>query len=185
MAPSRKQAWGIAGAGALLLIAVFILLPGRPPPPPSPEARPTSAPVPPPSAPTPAARTSRPPPQAPSATAEHDGHPHDATEVPLKPEDEVPELESSNPLPQENDPIEPEKPQTARWRLGKTERITALLDRDVRRLERERDEAGARGDTGERQRLDILIRREQTRLTRLREEIAELAAQAENEPPEP
>jgi hypothetical protein len=129
---------------------------------------------------------SRPPPQGPSATAEHDGHSHDdATAVPLKPEDEVPELESSNPLPQENDPIEPEKPQTARWRLGKTERITELLDRDVRRLERERDEAGARGDTGERQRLDILIRREQTRLTRLREEIAELAAQAASEPPEP
>ncbi|WP_245767845.1 hypothetical protein [Stigmatella erecta] len=163
---------------------MFILLPGSPPPPP--DAVPPAAPAPPPPA-APAARASPPPAKAPTAppvTAEHASHPH-ATVVPLGPEDEVPELESSNPLPQENDPIEPEKPQTARWRLGKTERITALLERDVRRLEHERDEAGARGDAGERQRLDILIRREQARLTGLREEIEKLAAQAASEPPEP
>ncbi|SEM46875.1 hypothetical protein SAMN05444354_11768 [Stigmatella aurantiaca] len=189
MASLRKQARLVAGAlaGTTLLLASGFILFSRPPPrPPPPDAGPSAAPAPPPPA-APAARTARPPPQAPAApsvTAEHDSHPH-ATVVPLGPEDEVPELESSHPLPQENDPIEPERPQTARWRLGKTERITELLERDVQRLERERDEARARGDAGERQRLDILIRREQARLTSLREEISKLAAQAASEPPEP
>ncbi|HYH99941.1 MAG TPA: hypothetical protein VD972_28565, partial [Hyalangium sp.] len=100
-------------------------------------------------------------------------------------EDEVPEPEVANPPPQENDPIQPEKPQTARWRLEKTERINALLARDVERLAQERDAAEARGDGAERQRLDILIQRQRDRLQKLREEIQQLAQQAEHEPPEP
>jgi hypothetical protein len=107
-----------------------------------------------------------------------------ATVVPFGPGDEVPEPESPNPLPQVNDPIVPEKPQTARWRLGKTERITALLEKDVERLERERDAAGVRGDTAERQRLDTLIQRHRERMKMLREEIQQLSLEAEREPPE-
>jgi hypothetical protein len=96
----------------------------------------------------------------------------------------VPEPESSNPLPQVNDPIEPEKPQTLRWRLGKTERITTLLTRDVARLEQQRAAAEASGNEQERQRLDTLLRRNQERLRKLREEIIKLADEANREPPE-
>ena len=92
--------------------------------------------------------------------------------------------ESPNPLPQVNDPILPEKPQTAEWRLEKTERITTLLARDVERLEREKEEATARGDEAERQRLDILIQRHRNRLQRLREQIQTLSGEAGQEPPE-
>jgi hypothetical protein len=94
----------------------------------------------------------------------------------------VPEPESPNPLPQVNDPIEPEKPQTARWRLGKTERITSLLAKDVERLEQERDAAGARGDDAERKRLDTVIQRHRDRMQKLKEEIQQLSLEAEREP---
>jgi hypothetical protein len=107
-----------------------------------------------------------------------------ATEVPIGPGDVVPAPESPNPLPQVNDPIEPEKPQTARWRLGKTERITTLLTRDVARLEQERAAAEASGNEPERQRLDTLIRRHQDRLRKLREELSKLSGEAQREPPE-
>jgi hypothetical protein len=83
-----------------------------------------------------------------------------------------------------NDPIEPEKPQTARWKLGKTERITSLLEKDVARLEQERDAAGTRGDVAERQRLDILIQRHKERVQKLKEELQQLSVEAEREPPE-
>jgi hypothetical protein len=120
-----------------------------------------------------------PTPEAPTPEA-----PPSATEVPIGPGDEVPEPESSNPLPQENDPIEPEKPQTVRWRLGKTERITTLLTRDVARLEHERAVAEASGNEQERQRLDTLIRRHEERLSKLREELIKLSDEAQREPPE-
>jgi hypothetical protein len=82
-----------------------------------------------------------------------------------------------------NDPILPEKPQTPEWRLEKTERITALLARDVERLEREREEAAARGDEAERQRLDVLIQRHRNRLRRLQAEIEALSGEVGQEPP--
>lgn len=119
----------------------------------------------------------------PAATAPE--APEHATVVPIGPGDEVPLPESPNPLPQVNDPILPEKPQTARWRLGKTERITELLARDVERLAQERDAAKARGDEAESQRLDTMIQRHRARLSTLREEIQQLSREAANEPPEP
>ena len=105
--------------------------------------------------------------------------------VPVGPGDEVPLPESPNPLPQVNDPIVPEKPQSARWKLGKTERISELLTRDVERLEKERDAAKARGDEAERLRLDTVIQRNRERMKTLREEIQKLSSQAEHEPPKP
>jgi hypothetical protein len=144
----------------------------------SPEAPEARVPVAPPRAPVrpsaPGHTVQAPAPQAPA----------DATVVPIGPGDEVPEPESPNPLPQVNDPIEPEKPQTARWRLEKTERITSLLTRDVARLEQERDAAAASGNEQERQRLDTVIRRHQARLLKLREEITRLTGEAQREPPE-
>ena len=41
--------------------------------------------------------------------------PPNATVVPVRPGDVVPEPEVANPPPQDNDPLVPEKPQTARW----------------------------------------------------------------------
>jgi hypothetical protein len=103
--------------------------------------------------------------------------------VPVRPGDEVPSPESSNPLPQVNDPILPEKPQTPEWRLEKTKHISTLLARDVERLEREREEAAARGDEAERERLDILIQRHRNRLRKLQVEIQVLSEEAGQEPP--
>jgi hypothetical protein len=69
-----------------------------------------------------------------------------ATVVPIQPGDVVPAPVVEDAPPQQNDPIEPEKPQTAAWRHGKMVRITQLLGRDVDRLEQERKSAQARGD---------------------------------------
>jgi len=124
------------------------------------------------------------PPSAPTVQAPAPEAPPNATVVPIRPGDEVPEPESPNPLPQVNDPIVPEKPQTARWRLEKTERITALLTRDMARLEQERDAAAASGNAQERQRLEIILRRQQDRLLKLREEMTRLSGEAQLEPPE-
>ncbi|MDY7230130.1 hypothetical protein [Hyalangium rubrum] len=180
----------IAGAvvlmGAVLGVALWpapALPPDAPEPvapvaPPTPGATPTvrtPAPAPrvpaPPSVPTPAAPTAAVPP------------PPNATVVPIRPGDVVPEPESAHPLPQVNDAIEPEQPQTAQWKLEKTKRITLLLSRDVERLTRERDAAAQKGDERERQRLDTLIRRHQDRLRLLKDEAAKHSAAADLEPP--
>jgi hypothetical protein len=106
------------------------------------------------------------------------------TVVPVGPGDEVPAPDVEGP-PQENDPIEPEKPQTAAWKHSKVVRIAEVLERDVARLGRERDHAKARGNEAEVKRLDVVIARHQSRLGKLREEAAVLAEAARNEPPEP
>ncbi len=131
---------------------------------------------------TPGASTSNPTSSPPTPVPDAPGQ---ATVVPVGPGDEVPSPESPNPLPQVNEPIPAEKPQTARWKLAKTKRISELLARDVKRLEQDRDAAGARGDEAERQRLDTLIQRHQGQLRTLHEELQQLSRQAENEPPEP
>ncbi|MFP2932402.1 hypothetical protein ACLESO_46090 [Pyxidicoccus sp. 3LG] len=97
-----------------------------------------------------------------------------ATVVALGPGDVAPEPEVDNPPPQENDAIEPELPQTPQWRLEKTTHITALLGRDVERLERERENAEARGDDVRSEQLQMLLRRHRARLHELREELREL-----------
>jgi hypothetical protein len=107
------------------------------------------------------------------------------TVVPVGPGDEVPAPEVEGAPPQENDPIEPEKPQTAAWRHSKVVRITEVLGRDVARLEQERAQAEAKGNAAEVKRLDVMIARHQKRLEKLREEAATLAEAARNEPPEP
>ena len=105
-----------------------------------------------------------------------------ATVVPVGPGDEVPEPEVENAPPQQNDPIEPEKPQTAAWKHEKTVHMTKLLDRDLERLEEERQAARSRGDEAEAKRLEVQIARNRARLGKLREEAAALseAARAES-----
>ncbi|WP_224244974.1 hypothetical protein [Hyalangium gracile] len=191
MKVSARLVLPLAGAAVLAVAVLAVVLWPTPPAPPSPEVPPppsaSVATVTPelraPAAPSrpPAPRATEPVASASKPAPEASGR---ATVVPIGPGDDVPLPESPNPLPQVNDPILPEKPQTARWRLGKTERITSLLARDVERLERDRDAAGARGDAAERQRLDTLIQRHQARLKKLREELQQLAREAENEPPE-
>ncbi|QRN98207.1 hypothetical protein JRI60_03815 [Archangium violaceum] len=104
-----------------------------------------------------------------------------ATVVPIGPGDVVPEPEVANPLPQENDPIEPEKPQTAAWRHEKMVRVTELLGRDVERLEQERKAAQTRGDETEARRLAVQLTRHQARLGKLREETEALKEAARQE----
>jgi hypothetical protein len=99
----------------------------------------------------------------------------EATVVALGPGDAVPEPEVENAPPQVNDAIEPELPQTPQWRLEKTAHITTLLGRDVERMEREREQAEARGDEARREELELLIRRNRARLHELREEMRELS----------
>ncbi|HYO58237.1 hypothetical protein [Archangium sp.] len=104
-----------------------------------------------------------------------------ATEVPIGPGDVVPEPEVANPPPQQNDPIEPEKPQTAEWKHGKLVRITELLGRDVERLEQEREAAEASGNKEEAKRLEVQLARHRARLDKLHEQKAALAGQASQE----
>jgi hypothetical protein len=104
-----------------------------------------------------------------------------ATVVALGPGDVAPEPEVEGAPPQENDAIAPELPQTAQWRLEKTTRVTALLGRDVERLEREREDAEARGDERRSAQLQMLLVRQRARLHELREEIQELSEAAKQE----
>ena len=96
-------------------------------------------------------------------------------------EESPPESEEASSPPQENDPIEPEKPQTAVWRHEKLVRITELLDRDVERLDRERHAARARGDAAEAGRLAVQLARHRARLGSLRDETAAMAEAARRE----
>lgn len=91
----------------------------------------------------------------------------------------------ANAPPQQNDPIAEELPQTARWKLEKTEHITTLLGRDVTRLEGERQEARARGDKARVEQVDALLLRHRVRLDELREEARALTEAARSEPSQP
>jgi len=104
-----------------------------------------------------------------------------ATVVPIQPGDEVPEPEVENPPPQQNDPIEPEKPQTAEWKHGKMVRISELVERDVERLEQERLTAEQRGDGEEARRLEVQLKRHRARLGKLRDETETLVEAARQE----
>jgi hypothetical protein len=107
--------------------------------------------------------------------------PPNATVVPLGPGDVPPEPEVANPPPQQNDPIEPEKPQTAAWKHEKMVRLTQVMTRDVARLEQERQDAESRGDSAEAKRLAVQIARHQARLGQLNEQTAALAEAARQE----
>jgi hypothetical protein len=192
MRVSTRFALPIAGAVVLALAVLGVMLWPTPSAPPQPEdPRPASAAA---TVETPTPRASGAHPRQPpgatrseptaSTPAPVPEASRNATVVPVGPGDEVPLPESPNPLPQVNDPILPEKPQTAEWRLEKTEHIRTLLARDVERLEHEKEEAAARGDEAERQRLDVLIQRHRVRLERLREHIQALSGEVGQERPE-
>ena len=188
MKPSAQLLLPLAGVSVLVvavLAAVFWPAASAPPAPQVPSSVPSPVAKVEPESRGPASAPRQPaPPAAAAVSTPAPGTPAQATVVPVGPGDEVPSPEVADPRPQVNDPLAPEKPQTAQWKLGKTQRITSLLERDVGRLEHDRQAARAHGDEAERQRLDTLIQRHQGRLKKLREEIQQLSRQAENEPPE-
>lgn len=164
-------------AAVALAVSLLMVLPwpASPVPPASPVAAPSDAPVDArPEAPMaePESRKVAAGEPAAPVLASNDERP--ATVVALAPGDVPPEPEVENPPPQENDAIVPELPQTPRWRLEKMTHLTALLGRDVERLEREREAAEARGDDRRTSELEALLRRNRTRLNELREELREL-----------
>ena len=79
---------------------------------------------------------------------------------------------------QENDPIEPELPQTPEWKLEKTAHLHTLMGRHVARLEAVRAQAALAGNAAEARRLEVMVQRAQPRLQRLKDEMASLQAQA-------
>jgi len=151
----NRYRWMLVAAVALTVSLLTVLpWPTSPMAPASPLAAPSDPPV--------------------SATLEALVEARPATVVALVPGDVSPEPEVENPPPQENDAIPPELPQTPQWRLEKTTHLTALLGRDVERLEREREAAEARGDARRSSELETLLRRNRARLHELREEVREL-----------
>lgn len=98
--------------------------------------------------------------------------------------DVPPPLES---LPENPNPPEPppeELPQTARWKLAKTERIHAVMEQRVDRLTREMADARRAGDDAEAQRLEVLLLRTRRRAESLSDDIARLREEAATEPSE-
>lgn len=98
----------------------------------------------------------------------------EAVVVPIGPNDEVPQPEREGGPVVENDPIEPELPQTPEWRLEKTVHMASLVDRQIGRLESALADAEAAGDKAEAQRLEVRLERQRKRLEGIREEANEL-----------
>lgn len=178
---NRWRQWLLLGAGLVLVLAL-LLSRGLGFSPASPSgsgtlaapARSGEGPVATPGGTTPATpRAVESPPRTTSASS--------AVEPSAAPVESLPSLEVANPLPQRNDPIEPEQPQTAEWKHGKLVRITEVLARDVERLEGELQAARGRGDAGEARRLEVQISRNRARLASLREETEALAKAAREE----
>lgn len=101
----------------------------------------------------------------------------DAVVVPIGEGDEVPSAERHDGPVVENDPIEPELPQTPEWKLEKTVHIAALVDRHIGRLESERAAAESRGDRAEAQRLEVRLARQKQRLEGIHGEADALRAE--------
>lgn len=175
----RKRERVMLGGAGVLVAALFAvaLWPGR-----EERARPAPGAVAPVAAPVPSEAVA--PKRAVPARTPEPGQPA-ATVVPPSPGDVPPEPEVANAPPQQNDPIAEELPQTARWKLEKTEHITTLLGRDVTRLEGERQEARARGDKARVEQVDALLLRHRVRLDELREEARALTEAARSEPSQP
>ncbi|WP_338873365.1 hypothetical protein [Myxococcus stipitatus] len=179
---ARRLKWGLSGLGVALVLMVLVGVWERRPLPGGPvvESREET------SSPELKAEGARVVPRAAEAEAPRskvvpEEAPPSATVVPLGPGDVAPEPEVENPPPQRNDEIQPEQPQTAQWRLEKTTHITALLGRDVERLERERDAAAARGDDERVRQVNTLLQRNRGQLDHLRDEIRALTAEVEQE----
>lgn len=165
--------------GAALVLRLFLTGPevtasaGTPPPTTVSPSASVSAPA------APRAQPPAPVKSEPHAVASSEGRA--ATVVPIGPGDVVPEPEVENAPPQQNDPIEPEKPQTPEWKHGKLVRMTELMERDVERLEEERLVAEANGNTEEAKRLQVQISRSRASLMKLHEQRAGLAGEVSQE----
>lgn len=101
----------------------------------------------------------------------------DAVVVPVGEGDEVPSPERDDGPVVENDPIEPELPQTPEWKLEKTVHVASLVDRQIGRLESELAAAESRGDRAEAQRLKVRLARQKQRLDGIHGEAEALRAE--------
>ncbi|WP_216611762.1 hypothetical protein, partial [Myxococcus xanthus] len=102
----------------------------------------------------------------------------------MAPEPVVPEPEVSFSSPEDNDDIEPELPQTAQWELEKMARLAALVERDVVRLAREREDAMSQGDVQRGAQIDALLQRNLGQLRELHDEVRRLAEEVNGVAPE-
>jgi len=130
---------------------------------------------------------SPPPRSVPPPGRESEPAPGGAPSVPAPPVPGAPELPPTavSPVPEENPEIPPEAPQTAEWKLEKTERIAGSLGKRVARLEAEVREADARGDREGASARQVLLERSRQRVAELEREIASLREQvrADGGPP--
>ncbi|HYV45642.1 MAG TPA: hypothetical protein VFA20_12320 [Myxococcaceae bacterium] len=77
---------------------------------------------------------------------------------------------------EEESAIPPEAPQTVEWKLGKTELILDSLGKRVQRLEKEIQEAEARGDRETARRQRLLLDRSRQRMAELERDVAAMKA---------
>jgi len=163
MATSPHRLRWLLGATAAVAVALGLAYRSRSapvPPPPPPEEVPR---------PRPGEAPARPPPIAPApSTADHP--PATPPGAPVLPPD-------VSPTPSEEDmAIPPEAPQTVEWKLGKTELILESLGKRVRRLEKEIQEAEARGDRETARRQRLLLDRSRQRMAELERDVAAMKA---------
>ena len=158
--------------GAALLLGIGLLAEWalRAPPTDTPQTTQVPAPAAPPAAPPEAASLS----PAPGAPAAALSAPVSTQPLPAA----VEEDEAVRGVPHDNDPIEPELPQTPEWKLEKTAHLSRLMDRHVARLQAEQAEAQAAGKLEEAKRLEVAAARAQRRLASLQAEMASLQAQS-------
>lgn len=106
----------------------------------------------------------------------------EAVVVPSSPGDDVPAPERFDGPAVENDPIEPELPQTPEWKLGKQTHMASLLDRHVERLEGELSAAEASGNREAADKLRVRLQRQRHRLDVVRADAEALREEAEGTP---
>ncbi|WP_426755717.1 hypothetical protein [Myxococcus sp. Y35] len=172
----------LTGAGVLAVALGAVALWPEPAPPAPPaamfaasEPEPMSPPPPPPAPPPQVVPVSTAAPEVRAPEPRHDGP--TVTVARMEPEPMPPEPELSHPPLQYNDELEPELPQTTQWELEKTSRLAALVERDVVRLAREREDALARGDLQRGEQLDLMLQRNLGQLRELHDEIRKLVAE--------
>ncbi|CAM4377825.1 hypothetical protein MYXA107069_08150 [Myxococcus xanthus] len=174
----------LTGAGVLAVALGAVEFSPQPEPEPLPaELRAMAVPPPAPPAPPPRVVPVTAPEVAPPAPVPRQEAPQ-VTVARMAPEPVVPSPEESFPPPEDNDDIEPELPQTAQWELEKTARLAALVERDVVRLAREREDAVAQGDVQRGEQIDALLQRNLGQLRELHDEVRRLAEEVNGVVPE-
>lgn len=166
MATSSNRLRWLLGTTAAMVVALGLAYrwsdrsPPSPPPPPRTEEAPRNEPTAPPARPPAPAPTSAPVTAPPAGTPGAPELPPDVSATPSEDQMAIP----------------PEAPQTVEWKLGKTELILESLGKRVQRLEKEIQEADARGDQETAKRQRILLDRSKQRMAALERDVAAMKA---------